>query len=187
MIPPLCASLFIAVTLCISGCATTSDSAHSEFVKTVNFSNLDTFHYEHTLIAGMSFRKSEEILLENLSEQVLQEAFTTRGFESVESSGDFFIVAKWRKAVSTYVNTFSPIDGPAATIGRGNESATLARVSLVVEIYESSSGNLFWRKDMPNAFDAIQFTQDRITRTLQEAVRHFPDRIEKDPNLPTIQ
>lgn len=176
-----------ALALCFTGCETASDATNTEFVKTVNFSNLDTFHYKRTLISGMSFRDSEKIMLENLSEQVLADELSARGFEDVGSSSDFFVVAKWRKAVSTYVNTFDPIDGPAATINRSRENPSLSRVSLILEIYESSTGNLFWRKDMSNAFDAIQFTEDRITRTLQRAIQNFPQRIEKDPDLPTIQ
>lgn len=177
----------IIMALLGAGCETAATAKNAEFVKTVNFSNLDSFHYENTLIVGMEFRESEKFLLEDLSEQVLSDEMSARGFENREGAGDFFVVAKWRKAASVYVNAFDPIDGPHATFNRSRENSSLARISLVLEVYEASSGNLFWRKDMSNAFDAIQLTEDRATRTLQKAVENFPERIEKDPTLQNIQ
>ena len=180
-----------AVVVCITGCETASEAKYSEFVKTVNFSNLDTFYYKHTMISGMSFRKSEEFMLENLSEQALTDEMSARGFQAVDAAGggsDFFVVTKWRKAVSNYTHTFNSVDGSAASLGRREmDFKTMSRVSVIVEIYETSSGDLFWRKEMYNAFEAIQLTEVRISRTLQQAVQNFPEHIKKDPNLPIIQ
>lgn len=179
--------LLAALLLLTTACETASASKNAEFVKTVNFSSLDTFEFKHTLISGMSFRESERMVLERLSESVLIDSLGARGFEAVDVDGDFVVVVKWRKAVSTFVNAFDPIDGPSATLMRGTGNRSFARVSLIVELYESASGNLFWRKEMNNAFDAIQFTEDRIVRSLQRAIENFPERIEKDPNLPSLQ
>ncbi|MDG1708105.1 MAG: hypothetical protein P8H03_05050, partial [Emcibacteraceae bacterium] len=54
---------------CFTSCLSTSP--YGEFVKTINFSSLDTFSYKHTLTTGMNFRKSDELLLEEFSEKVI--------------------------------------------------------------------------------------------------------------------
>ena len=151
---------FFILPLLIVGCV--SNSPHSEFVKTITFSSLESFSYKHTLLTGMDFRESEEQLLEDLSEEVLQSEFADRGFAPVETGGDFFIVVKRRKAISSYPDAFDHVDGPFDSLGRrDNPSYRFAsRLHLIVEVYESSNRELFWREELPNIFDATQFTRD---------------------------
>jgi hypothetical protein len=167
----------------------TTPAPNSEFVKTINFSTLDTFSYKHTLVSGLDFRKSEELLLEKLSEETITRELQKRDFEPVESDADFFAVVKWRKAVSSAPNAFYHVDGAAASYNRRNSPTYqfASRIHLTLEIYESSTGNLFWRRDLPNIFDSIQMTQERIEMSLERAIENFPQRIEKDPNLPNIE
>ena len=82
-----------------------------------------------------------------------------------------------------------PILPPVEALNdRDNPSYRFAsRLHLTVEIYESSTRNLFWRKDLPNIFDAVQLTEERVVESLRRAVENFPHRIEKDPNLPDIE
>lgn len=169
------------------GCATTSD--HSEFVRTVTFSSFQSFDYKHTLVTGMDFRESEEMMLEELSETSLKQLFEARGFSQVSEAPDFYVVAKWQKAVSSYPDIFDQIDGPLESIDRrDNPSLRFAsRLHLTVEAYEAKSDALFWRKELPNIFDATQFTQERIVASLERAVKNFPERVEKDPSLPDIE
>ncbi len=171
----------------LAGCAT--NQPHSEFVRTVTFSSLQTFNYKHTLISGMDFRSSEEMLLEDLSEQTLVEAFKERGFQQIAENADFYVVAKWKKAVSSYPDMFDSVDGPVESMQRrDNPSYRFAsRLHLTVEVYESSTRNLFWRKELPNIFDAVQLTEERVAESLRRAVENFPQRVEKDPNLPDIE
>lgn len=177
----LLAALFFA--------ACVSKAPHSEFVKTITFSSLQTFNYKHTLLTGMDFRESEEQLLEELSEEVLRAEFTARGFEPVESGSDFFVVTKWRKAVSSYPDAFDHIDGAADSIGRRDRPSYrfASRMHLIVEVYETSTRELFWREELPNIFDATQFTEERVVESLKRAVDNFPERVEKDPDLPDIE
>lgn len=171
----------------LGGCATNSQNA--EFVRTVTFSSMQTFDYKHSLVSGMDFRESEEMLLEDLSEAELVQAFEARGFEQVAKDPDFQVVAKWKKSVSSSPNLFDPIDGPLKTLHRREPDSTrfATRVHLTVEVYQADTNVLFWRKDLPNLFDAIQFTEDRVVESLQRAVKNFPNRIEKDPSLPDIE
>jgi len=168
------------------GCASTQP--HAEFVKTVNFSSLDTFSFKHTLISGMDFRESEELLLESLSERTISSKLRALGFEEVAADADFFAVVKWKKAVSTHFNAFQHIDPYTEVMARRDEATHFAsRIHLTLELYETRSGNLFWRKDLPNIFDAIQLTEERVVASLKRAIENFPEHIEKDPNLPNIE
>lgn len=179
--------VLLLLTLLFTGCASTD--SRSEFFNTITFSTLETFSYKHTLISGMDFRDSEELFLEELSEQTLVSAMKTRGFEQVDGQeSDFYIVTKWRKAVSSYPDMFDHIDSPMDSMNRrDNPSYRFAsRLHLIVEVYEASTGNLFWRKDLPNIFDAVQFTEERVVDSLRRAIKNFPERVEKDPSLPDI-
>jgi hypothetical protein len=158
-------------------------------VQTITFSSLQTFGFKHTLISGMDFRESEEILLEELSEAVVVAGLKARGFEEAEEEADFFAVVKWTKAVTSYPGLFQSVDGPSQSLNRRDEPAYrfASRVHLALEFYESSTGNLFWRKELPNSFDALQLTEERVVDSLERALTNFPRRVERDPNLPDIQ
>ena len=175
-----------AATL-LTGCVTTAPNA--EFVGSVNFSSLDTFSYKHTLITGMGFRESDEYLIEEMSKTVIGRELSHRGFTQVDSDGDFFVVVKWRKAVSGYPSMHDSIDGPHDALRRrDNPSFQLApRLHMTLEIYESGTDHLFWRNELPNIFDALQLTEGRLNVSLERAIKNFPQRIEKDPNLPSIE
>ena len=181
--------LRLAPCLVLLGCATSVDDGRSEFTKTINFSSLGNFSYRTTHVTGMEWRESEQYFLEEWSEAVIEQEMVQRGFELVDADPDFYAVVKWRKQVSSYVNNFDPIDGPGATINRRNTGPTsfAARVSMTIEIYNAETNQMFWRKDQPNLFEAIQFTQDRVCKSLQRGIQNFPERIEKDPNLPDIE
>lgn len=170
-----------------TGCMSTP-APNAEFINTVHFSALDTFSYKHTLVSGMDFRESEEMLLEELSERVIREELQARGFESVESNADFYAVIKWKKAVSSYSNPFNHIDPVNEVMARRDAAAMrfASRLHLTLEIYQSSTRNLFWRKDLPHIFDALQLTEERIVDSLKRAIQNFPQHIEKDPDLPNI-
>jgi hypothetical protein len=188
------ASLFLASLVLFAGCASTQP--HAEFTKTINFSSLDTFSFKHTLVTGMDFRESEEQLLENLSRQTIVEELEARGFQNLQAdpdliaaAADFFAVVKWKKAVSAYADPFAHIDPYSEVMARRDDPARrfASRLHLTLEIYETQTRNLFWRKDLPNIFDAIQLTEGRIVDSLKRAIENFPARIEKDPNLPNIE
>jgi hypothetical protein len=176
-----------AAILLLTGCATSNP--HSEFVKTVNFSSLDTFSFKHSLISGMDFRESEEMLLEQLTERTITSELLNRGFELSADSGDFYAVVKWKKAVSSYPGPFDHIDGFSDSLNRRDNPAYKfnSRMHLTLEIYEASTRNLFWRNELPNIFDSVQLTEERIVESLKRSIRNFPNRIEKDPNLPSIE
>jgi hypothetical protein len=178
--------LTFASLTCFTACL--SVSPYGEFVKTINFSSLDTFSYKHTLTTGMNFRKSDERLLEEFSEQVIISQLVGRGFEPTAADADFFAVVKWKKSVSNYANPFDHIDPYNEVCTRRDDlsSRFASRLHLTLEIYESSTRNLFWRNELPNIFDALQLSEERVTESLKLAIKDFPQHIVKDPNLPSI-
>lgn len=177
----------LALSTLLAACV--SNRPNAEFVNSITFSSLETFSYKHTLISGMNFRESESILLEELSESTLKAEFASRDFEEVEGEADFYVVTKWKKAVSHYPDAFDSIDGPLNSIQRRDDPSYrfAARLHLTVEVYENSTRSLFWRKHLPNSFDAVQLTEERVIDSLRRAVKHFPVRVLKDPSLPDIE
>lgn len=186
--------IFMRVFVCLGlgllflvGCAT--KGPYSEFVRTTTFSSLQTFDYRHSFIAGMDFRESEQMMLEELSREVMLAAFSEKGFQRVSEEPDFYVVVRWRKSLTTQPDIFDSIDGPRQSLERMDRPGLgfAARVHLTVEVYEREGDALFWRKELPNVFEATQFTEDRIVASLQRAVVNFPNRVERDPELMDIE
>ena len=174
----------------LTGCATLKPTrTPGDFVRSIHFSPLNSFSYDRTVVSGMNYRNVEEAALNTLSEQVLKKELRARGFEAIESNGDFYVVVKWHKQISSYAGLFDSVEGPTSTMHRrydGN-SSTAVRVSLTVEIYDTTTNEIFLRAELPNIFDAIQFSEARVAQSLSRAIQQFPERIEKDPNLPNIE
>jgi hypothetical protein len=174
----------------LTGCATLKPTrTPGDFVRSIHFSPLNSFTYDRTVVSGMNYRNVEEAALNTLSEQVLKKELRARGFEAIESNGDFYVVVKWHKQISSYAGLFDSVEGPTSTMHRrydGN-SSTAVRVSLTVEIYNTTTNEIFWRAELPNIFDAIQYSEARVAQSLSRAIQQFPERIEKDPNLPNIE
>jgi hypothetical protein len=169
----------------LTGCASLESTRSSgDFVRSIDLSIFDTFSYQDTVVSGTAFRVFQELEITELSNQVLREALTTRGYEAVESAGDFYVVAKWHKAVSAYAGIFDSVDGPTSAMNRRNNanSSGAVRVTVIVELYETATDDLFWRAELPNIFDAIQYSGKRVSRSLRRAIQDFPDRVETDPN-----
>lgn len=180
--------LMSLVVLFLCGCVTQQQNA--EFVGSINFSPLQTFSYKHTLISGMRSNDSNNYIIEEKSKSVLSDELVSRGFEQVDSAdSDFYVVSKWRKGVSSYPPMDHHVDGIYDSMNRrDNPSYRFApRYHLIVEVYVSETDQLFWRKELPDIFDAIQFTEERLVASLARAIKNFPQRIERDPDLPNIE
>lgn len=176
--------------LIFSGCGTFEQTRSAgDFVRSTNFSPLDTFSYRETILSGMALREDQDQGLLEISGRVLSDELTARGFEAMESDADFYVLARWDKAISSSGGIFDSVDGPSATMARSSYNASKAavRFTLTVELYETGTNDLFWRAELPNVFDAIQYTDERVELSLVRAIQNFPQRIEKDPNLPNIE
>ena len=140
-----------------AGCASLETSVpNGSFVRDVDFPALETFSYEHTIVTGMVSRQSsQEMVMKELSEKVLHEELTGRGFGSVAEGGDFYVVTKWRKEINA-------------------SAAEMVRFSLILELYESTTQKVFWRAELPYAFNAMQWSEQRVSDTLRQAIEGFP-------------
>lgn len=176
--------------MALSGCRTFEPHRPAgDFVRSTNFSPLETFSYQATLVSSTPLRDDQEAGLLEISERVLSDELRARGFEAVESGGDFYVVTKWHQKVRSDAGVFDAMDGANATMTHGGYTPYQAavRFTLAVELYESASGALFWRAELPNIFDAIQYSEARVAQSLVRAIQNFPQRVEKDPNLPNIE
>lgn len=163
----------------------------SEFVKTINFSNLDSFIFSDSIFTGLDFRSADQVLLESLSQGIITDELSSLGFKPVSRKidADFYVLVTWRKALSYYSNPSDHIDPYAQVLIRKDNKADrfTPRLNLILEIYNNKSNEMFWRKELPNIFNALQITEKRVADSLKRAIKGFPARIIKDPNLPSIQ
>lgn len=157
--PTLTVWLCLLSAVFVTGCETfESQGPTGKFVQTVDVAALKTFSYKHTLLSGMAKNvNSRAMVYEELSPQVLTAGLVERGFDSVATGGDFYVVTKWRQ--ETNLN-----------------AAEVVRYSLIVELYETATNKVFWRSEQPYAFNAIQYSEQRITQTLQQGIQGFPSR-----------
>lgn len=162
-----------ALMLCamwFAGCASFETTNYSgDFVRPMDVSSLETFSYRHTLISGMVVRNSsQELVMKELSRQVLIQELATRGYESVNEGGDFYVVSKWRKEINA-------------------SAAEVVRFSLIVELFEGATNKVFWSAELPYIFNAMQWSEQRVDQTLRLAIQDFPARLEISSQLPNVE
>jgi hypothetical protein len=164
---PCLAALFLVALL--SGCASfQSTTSFGDFVKPTDMSSLKCFRYEHTMVSGMVDRRSSQALvMKELSENVLTQELSQRGYASAGQEATFFVVSKWRKEINL-------------------SAAEAVRFSLIVELYDTANKSLFWRAELPYIFNASQWSANRVSQTLRLAIQDFPDYITKTSELPTF-
>ena len=179
----------LILVFCLSSCVT--NHRFSEFVKTINFTNLDFFAVDKILLTGLDFRKSDQLILEKLSEEIISYELSSLGFVPATRTvdADFYVIITWRKALSFYSNPTDHIDPYAQVLARKDDRVGrfTPRLNLLLEMYSNSKNEVFWRKELPNIFDAPELTENRVKDSLKRAIKEFPARVIKDPNLPTIQ
>lgn len=162
----LVALFFVAL---LSGCASfESTTLVGDFVKPTDMSPLDSFRYEHTMVSGMlGLRSTQAMVMKKLSEHVLTQELSQRGYASAGQEADFYIVSKWRKEINL-------------------SAAEAVRFSLIVEFYDTANKTLFWRAELPYIFNALQWSDARVSQTLRLAIQNFPDHKKKVSELPTF-
>lgn len=183
---PLC---LLLITSFFAGCVLPSSEPVGDFVTSIDFTPLNTFSYKHTLVSGANVRESERMFMRSLSKEVLTEEMIARDFALEPAGSDFYVVTKWRKSSSSDSN-MSGVFGGGYNGGSYNEVPTTRMPTLytvIVEVYKSGTDQLFWRAELPNIFDRMQFSEVSIRAALERAIEGFPNRVPKDPDLPNIQ
>jgi len=145
-------------------------SYSGDFVRPLDVKALDAVSYRHTMISGMVYRNSsQELVMKDLSQQVLMQELNARGYEPVSGGADFYCRFKVAQRKSI--------------LARRKWCGSL----LIVELYESATDKVFWRAELPYIFNAMQWSEERVSQTLRMAIEDFPSRLESAPNQPTVQ
>ena len=106
--------------------------------------------------------------MKDLSEKVLTQELWQSGYTEAGQAADFYVVSKWRKEINM-------------------SAAEAVRFSLIVELYDASSKTLFWRAELPYVFNAMQWSEERVSQTLRLALQNFPEHSAKVSELPIVE
>ena len=143
------------------------------------------------MLTGLDFRKIDQVILERLSNEIITDKLSSLGFVPASSAADadFYVTITWKKALSFYSNPTDHIDPYAQVLARKDDRVGrfTPRINLLLEMYSICNNEVFWRKELPNIFDAPELTEERVVNSLKRAIKGFPARVIKDPNLPSIQ
>lgn len=177
--------LCVMLTL-LSGCF--SSSKYSEFQQTFNFASLDHYAVREVTVTGFHLKEGENAILESLSKDTVAVEMGARGFSSAEPA-DFYWVLNWHKASTFNPSALDSINGFRTELNDRNDPAQhiATRWKLTLEAYLPDQESPFWIKELPNIFDAIEFTEWRIVASIERGLKNFPQRVAKDPNLPDIE
>jgi hypothetical protein len=119
------------------------------------------------MVSGMVDRRSSQALvMKKLSENVLTQELSQRGYASAGQEATFSVISKWRKEINL-------------------SAAEAVRFSLIVELYDTANQSLFWRAELPYIFNAMQWSDTRVSQTLRLAIQDFPDYMKNASELPT--
>lgn len=177
----------ISLLILLTGCQT--KEKHKEFVKTITFSNLETFNYAGIVFEGLELEGDDEKQLTGTSKRVVLTKLAERGFEPTNADGDFTVVVVWRKVVSAGYDKFDSVhelnDFAAHRDSIGHRISILYDLS--IEMFQPSTGYRFWEKKLSKVFKVLELSEYRIEEAITLAIENFPTRVEKDSNLPDIQ
>ena len=117
------------------------------------------------------------------------EELTERGFEQVEGEEDFIVIVAWRKAVRVGYDKFDSMhkhnDFASKSDSIGHRISI--KYDLSIEMFQPSTGYRFWEKKLPKVFEVLELSEHRVQEAISHAMKNFPTRVEKVPNLPDIE
>lgn len=180
-------SLILFSLLFQVGCVQTKK--YNEFTSTINFSTLDTYVIRDVLTTGPGAKPYEVEQLNMLSREYLHAALAARDFSESDSGTDFYWVVEWNKSSSFNPNFIDSVNSFQTELRKSDDPGgnIAIRWHLTLSAYEFESGERFWQKKLPNLFEALEFNEWRIQESIERAIKNFPERVEKDPNLPMIE
>lgn len=177
----------LAVSLYCTGCV--SSGKYDAFTRTINFSGLDAFTINEVEVRGHDLKAPDVEELKTFSKDTLQAELVERGFREELMETDFYWVILWEKSATFSPNVTDSINGPRAALNKMDDptGGFGVRWHLTLQTYSGEDGNLFWERKLPNLFEAIELREWRIRASIERAIENFPVRVEKDPNLPSIE
>jgi len=175
-----------AISLVLTSCA--SKSTYNEFVQTINFTGLDHYTIAEVVVEGNDLNEADVTILQKASTDTLTVAMEARDF-SAANPGDFTWQIHWEKKATFNPSALESIDPFREELNRRDEPSQrfARRWHLRLEAYLPNNPAPFWVKQLDNLFDAIELNEERVIASLERAIKNFPVRVEKNPNLPDIE
>ncbi len=187
--------ILLLASLLASGCATRPSTPYAEFVRSVDFTHFDTVRIAPLaagdLAAVINTTRIEAIL--EATTTAIQRALEDKDFAVLPAdniNSDLVVSAYWQELINEPVRAAlaivepNPSDPDRPTMPP--MPAARGGFQLVIEIAESRSGNVFWRATSAPAAALLAPTQTTAEAAALHLMANFPQRVEKDPNLPHI-
>lgn len=176
-----------ALLLLLSGCLS-PDRAPGDFVQTTDFHLLQTYKVGEVHLSGMDWTESSGASLSQYTLFKLNAEMENRGFDRSETNADFIIRTEWKKALKVAFRQTDSFDNIPELRGYNrDEDRPRVMCSLVVELYDPKDDKIFWRSSIPDCVEILNLREAIISDVIEGALISFPERIELDPNLKTIQ
>ena len=178
---------FSAIAVFLSACIST-DRHPGDFVQTTNFHILQSFSIGEVQLSGMEWTEPMSNSLTETPRTELAAQLKRCGFPDDGSGADFIVRADWKKALKLKLRTRNIFD-EVPEMSRRDEDRFRPQVlcSLTVELYNPKEDVVFWRAEMPDCLDVLRVNEKNIVAVIKKAMASFPQRIELDPNLRTIE
>lgn len=179
--------LLVLAMIFITGCASSGD--YNEFTNTINFTGLEEFEIKEIQVTGNDVKSANAEELKTVSERTLESELKARGFTEASADADFYWVLRWNKQATFRPNITDSINGPQLQKAKADDPGGNfgRRWHLSLEAYTAGDDVLFWRKELPNLFEAIELTEWRIEASVERGIKNFPKRVATDPNLPSLE
>lgn len=181
--PLFCGALAVFLSACIS-----TDRHPGDFVQTTDFHILQSFTIGEIELSGMESTESMGESLTETTRSELAAELERRGFPDSGSEADFIVRADWKKALRVKLRTGNAFD-EIPEMSRQDEDRFRPQVlcSLTVELYDPKKDVVFWRAKMPDCLDVLRVNEDNVVAIIKKVMASFPQRIQLDPNLRTIE
>lgn len=180
-------TLLVALPLFFSACIS-PERPPGDFVETTDFHKLQSFGAGSINLSGMDWDESTAANLRASTKSALNAALAEQGFKYSDDKADFVVRANWKKALRAEIKARSILD-TVPEMQERSEHFVRPRVmcSLTVELYDPKRDLVFWRSNLPNCLEALRLNEKRVAAVIQTAMTGFPERIEIDPNLLSIE
>jgi hypothetical protein len=178
---------FSIVAVFLSACVGTDRHA-GDFVQTTDFHILQSFAIGEVELSGMEWTEPVGESLIEVTRLELAAQLKDSGFPDGGGAADFVVRANWHKALRAGLparNAFNTI--PEMRDRDHDWARPQVLCSLSVELYDPSRDVIFWRAKMPDCLEVLRLNQENVVAVIQKAMAAFPQRIQMDPDLGTIQ
>ncbi|MEM7672296.1 MAG: hypothetical protein AAF212_03035 [Verrucomicrobiota bacterium] len=163
-------SVVLICSLALGACKTFEPAKYSEFVRTTDFTNFDTFRLSKIEVSrNPQFRRVDSVSV--ATREALDETLDALGYvEAEDSMSDFVVEARWR-LVSALKLRESMVLGPQGA-PREHGQALEKRYNLLIEV--SDAAGVFWVFESDERLLPRELTEARARSMVSQAIGRFP-------------